>query len=47
MERDGPDDALHYEFAREGQDDGVEADEGEVAPAFAIVYRSLGAGSLR
>ena len=37
FDRDGPDHALHEEFASEGEDDGVEGDEGEVFGPFAIL----------
>lgn len=38
----GADQALHAEFAREGEDDDVEGDEGEVARAFAVVCGGVG-----
>lgn len=39
---DGADEALHAELARETEHDDVEGDEGEVAPAFAVVSWRVG-----
>jgi hypothetical protein len=38
-DRQGADQTLHAELAREGEDDGVEGDEGEVLAAFAVLRR--------
>lgn len=43
----GADEPLHKEFAREGEDDGVESDEDEVATSFAILHEAVGGGPER
>ena len=46
-DRERPDEALHEELAREGQEDGVEGDEAEVLPPLAVQRLRAGVGGGR